>query len=337
MAAPSESGLLVTKPMIVVFVALVTLPMWIQWVGLYQYLGVEVAIWIIYALGFNLLLGYAGLPSFGHGAFLGVGAYAFGLSQLHLFESLWVGLLAAILVGTIAGGVVGAFLAHRRGIYFALMTVAFGQIFWFVSLKWFSVTGGEDGLLGIPRPPVEFGVARIDISDNVSLYYFTLTVLALVVVGMWRLVNSPYGKIIRAIKQNETRARFLGYNVRLFKWTVFVISAAVSALAGGLFAMAQRSAFPDVMNLASSGTIVMMVLIGGGFVSFWGPVVGVVVFFVARDVLGLVTETWLLWFGLMFMVSVLFKPEGIVGLWQDLRRRKVAGAVAIRRLALLRR
>lgn len=337
MAAPSESGLLVTKPMIVVFVALVTLPMWIQWVGLYQYLGVEVAIWIIYALGFNLLLGYAGLPSFGHGAFLGVGAYAFGLSQLHLFESLWVGLLAAILVGTIAGGVVGAFLAHRRGIYFALMTVAFGQIFWFVSLKWFSVTGGEDGLLGIPRPPVELGVARIDISDNVSLYYFTLTVLVLVVVGMWRLVNSPYGKIIRAIKQNETRARFLGYNVRLFKWTVFVISAAVSALAGGLFAMAQRSAFPDVMNLASSGTIVMMVLIGGGFVSFWGPVVGVVVFFVARDVLGLVTETWLLWFGLMFMVSVLFKPEGIVGLWQDLRRRKVAGAVAIRRLALLRR
>ena len=337
MAAASDSGQLVTRPMGVVFVALVTLPMWIGGVGLYQYLGIEVAIWIIYALGFNLLLGSAGLPSFGHGAFLGVGAYAFGLTQFHIVESLWVGLLAAILVGIIAGAVVGAFLAHRRGIYFALMTVAFGQVFWFVSLKWFSVTGGEDGLLGIPRPPVEFGFARIDISGSVEFYYFTLAILALVLVGMWRLVNSPYGKVIRAIKQNETRARFLGYNVRLFKWTVFVISAAVSALAGALFAMAQQSAFPDVMNLASSGTIVMMVLIGGGFVSFWGPVVGVVVFFVARDVLGAVTETWLLWFGLMFMVSVMFKPEGIAGMWQDLRRRKRGDASPTRRPALLRR
>ena len=337
MTTRTDTGLLVTRPMIVLLAALLTLPLWIQEVGLYQYLGVEVAIWIIYALGFNLLLGYAGLPSFGHGAFLGIGAYAFGLAQFHLAENLWIGLLAALLAGTIAGGAIGAFLAHRRGIYFALMTVAFGQIVWFVSLKWFSVTGGEDGLLGIPRPPLELGFASIDLSDTVALYYFTVAILAVVLIALWRLVNSPYGRILSAIKQNETRARFLGYNVRLFKWIAFVLSATVSALAGGLFAMAQQSAFPDVMNLASSGTIVMMVLIGGGFVSFWGPVVGVVVFFVARDVLGSVTETWLLWFGLMFMVSVLFKPEGIVGLWQDLAKGKQMGAASIRRLALGRK
>ena len=244
MVRQTDGGRLLTRPMIVVFVALVTLPMWIQNVGLYQYLGIEVAIWIIYALGFNLLLGYAGLPSFGHGAFLGIGAYAFGLSQFHIAENLWVGLLAAILVGTVAGGVVGAFLAHRRGIYFALMTVAFGQVFWFISLKWFSVTGGEDGLLNIPRPPVELGVARIDISSNVTLYYFTLAVLVLITVALWRLVNSPFGKILRAIKQNEARARFLGYNVRLYKWIVFVLSATVSALAGGLFAIRCRPCGP---------------------------------------------------------------------------------------------
>ena len=319
---------LITWPMLVLFVALVTLPAWIGGVGLYQYLGIEVAIWIIYALGFNLLLGYAGLPSFGHGAFLGVGAYAFGLTQFHLAQNLWLGLAATILAGIVAGGVVGLFLAHRRGIYFALMTVAFGQVFWFTSLKWFSVTGGEDGLLGIPRPPADFAIVSFDISSNVALYYFTVAVLALVVVGLWRLVHSPFGKVIRAIKQNETRASFLGYNVRLYKWLVFTLSATISALAGGLFAMAQRSAFPDVMNLLSSGQIVMMVLIGGGFVSFWGPVVGVIVFFVARDVLGGITETWLLWFGLMFMASVLFKPEGLAGIWQDLRARRVANAAS---------
>ncbi len=317
MTPTTDGGRLITGPMLILFAALVTLPFWVQSVGLYQYLGVEVAIWMIYALGFNLLLGYGGLPSFGHGAFLGVGAYAFGLAQFHVLENLWVGLLAAILVGIVAGGIVGLFLAHRRGIYFALLTVAFGQVFWFVSLKWFSVTGGEDGLLGIPRPSADFGLVEFDLSSNLSLYYFTLAVLMIVVVALWRLVHSPFGKVVRAIKQNETRASFLGYNVRLYKWAVFTLSATTAALAGGLFAMAQQSAFPDVMNLVSSGTIVMMVLIGGGFVSFWGPVIGVTVFFVARDVIGSITETWLLWFGLMFMLSVLFKPEGVAGLWQD--------------------
>src|SRR5690606_32062227 len=131
------------------FLLLGTLPLWIEAVGLYQYIGLEILIWILFALGYNLLLGYTGLPSFGHGAFLGIGAYAFGLTQFNLVENLWVCLLAAMLVTAAFGGAVALFISHRRGIYYALMTIAFGQVFFFVASKWTSVTHGEDGLLNI--------------------------------------------------------------------------------------------------------------------------------------------------------------------------------------------
>lgn len=300
-------------------VLLLTLPLWIAPVGLYQYLGTEVLIWIIYALGFNLLLGYGGLPSFGHGAYFGIGAYAFGLMQVHWGVGLLAGLLGALLAGAVVGAMVATVLSQRRGIYFALLTIAFGQVFWFVAIKWRSLTGGEDGLLNIARPPLSLPGVAWDLSSNTSLYFFVLLVAVLVVGLTWRLVHSRFGMAIRATQQNEVRARFLGYRVWLIKWSVFTISAAIAGLAGGLFAVAQESAYPDVMSLHASGFVVMMVLIGGGLVSFWGPVVGVAVYFVARDVLGAVTETWPLWYGLMFMAVMLFKPEGVMGMVQSLR------------------
>ena len=322
MVGAGAAGSWVTGRILLVLAIFASLPLWIEPVGLYQYLGGEVMIWIIYALGFNLLLGLTGLPSFGHGAFFGIGAYAFGLLQLHLLESLWLGLLAAIVAAAIAGAAVGCFLAHRRGIYFALMSIAFSQIFWVTSIKWHSVTGGEDGLLNIPRPPVELGFVSLPLASNQALFYFSFAVFAVVIIVLWRLVHSPFGKALAAIKQNELRASFIGYNVYLLKWLVFTISAAVAGLAGGLFSMTQQSAFPDVMSLTASGLVVMMILIGGGMVSFWGPIIGTALFFVARDVLGALTETWMLWYGLLFMAVVLFKPEGIAGIFQDLKLRR---------------
>jgi branched-chain amino acid transport system permease protein len=283
-----------------------TLPLWIKAVGLYPYLGVEVMIWVIYALGFNLLLGTAGLPSFGHGAYFGVGAYAFGLTQLNFSSNLAVCLGTAILAGAIAGALVALFISHRRGIYYALLTIAFGQIFWFVAIKWHSVTRGEDGLLNIKRPAF--------LADLNTLYYFCFALFVVVILFLWRLQGSPFGRVLNAIKQNETRARFVGYHVWVYKWLAFTLSALVAGLAGGLFALAQQSAYPNVMSLHQSGFVVMMALIGGGLVSFWGPVLGVVLFFVARDLLGAYTETWLLWYGLLFMLVVIFKPEGLAGM-----------------------
>lgn len=307
-----------------------SLPLWIDAVGLYQYLGVEVLIWVIFALGYNLLLGYTGLPSFGHGAFFGIGAYAFGLAQFEVWANLWFCLGAAVLVTTAFGALTALFLSHRRGIYFALMTIAFGQVYFFIASKWTEVTRGEDGLLNIARLPVELGMAELSLRSNEALYWFCFAVYALLVVLLWRLVNSPYGRILRAIKQNQTRVAFIGYPVLLYKWSVFTLSCAIAGLAGGLFAMAQEGAYINVMSLQWSGIIVLMVLIGGGFVSFWGPVLGVVLYFVARDVLGAYTETWLLWFGLMFVLLVMFKPEGLAGIWQDLARRLAARRASMR-------
>ena len=320
-AAAHERVAWFPAPMLALLALFASLPLWIKGVGLYPYLGVEVMIWIVYALGFNLLLGTTGLPSFGHGAYFGIAAYAFGLAQFHLAPNLWLCLAAAMLAAALAGAIVACFLSHRRGIYFALLTIAFGQVFWFVAIKWHSVTRGEDGLLNIKRLPADFGFVSFGLDKLEGLYWFSFAAFALVVVFLWRLVHSPFGRVLAAIRQNETRARFIGYNVWLYKWLAFTLSTLIAGLAGGLFALAQQSAYPNVMSLHQSGIIVMMTLVGGGLVSFWGPVLGTVLFFLARDLLGAYTETWLLWYGLMFMLIVLFKPEGIAGMWQDWRAR----------------
>ncbi|MGZ9076080.1 MAG: branched-chain amino acid ABC transporter permease [Burkholderiaceae bacterium] len=296
-----------------------TSPLWLGAVGLYQYLALEVLIWSLYALGYNLLLGYGGLPSFGHGAFFGVGAYATGLALKHADVGLIGGMAAAIFGAALFGALVAAFISHRRGIYYALMTIAFGQLAWFVSIKWHSVTGGEDGLLNIPRPPLDLGFLQVSLTSHAALFYFALALFAVIAWVLWYLIDTPFGRVLGAVKQNEMRAAYCGHNVWLVKFTVFVMSCAIAGLAGGLFALAQQSAYPNVMSLNNSGYVVMMVLIGGGLVSFWGPVIGAVFFIVARDLLGAYTETWLLWYGLLFMAVVLFKPEGIAGMIRQLR------------------
>jgi branched-chain amino acid transport system permease protein len=313
----SPSGApIVTQPMLAFAVILFTYPLWAEAVGLYDYLGVEIAIFILYALGYNLLLGYTGLPSFGHGAFLGVGAYAYGLWQHGAFPNFFAGLLIAVLSAGAAAGFVALFLSHRRGIYFALMTIAFGQVFWFLAIRLRWLTGGEDGLLNILRPTLDFGAASVSLRSNVALHYLVAIILAVVMLVLWRVVHSPFGTALQVIRMNEMRARFVGYRVWLIKWTVFTLSGAIAGLAGALLAVTQESAYPDVMSLHSSGFVVMMTLIGGGFVSFWGPVIGAIVFILARDVLGAATETWLLWYGLLFMAVMIVEPEGVVGVWR---------------------
>jgi branched-chain amino acid transport system permease protein len=315
---------LVPVPLLVTVAILGTAPLWVTRVGLYPYLALEIVIWMTFALGYNLLLGHGGLPSFGHGAFLGIGAYGFGLA-LKGGLGLWGSLAAGIGAAAVAGAIVAAFISHRRGIYYALLTIAFGQVFWFTAIKWHTVTGGEDGLLNIKRPAW--------LASNEALHFFALGAFVIVALVLWRAVHSPWGRVLGAVKQNETRAAFVGYNVWIYKWGAFTLSCAIAGVAGCLFALAQQSAYPNVMSLHQSGFVVMMVLVGGGLVSFWGPVVGVAFFLLARDLLGAYTETWLLWFGLVFMAMVLFKPDGIVGMWRDAlrkwhRRRMVPDSVS---------
>ena len=206
-------------------------------VGLYQYLALEVLIWSLYALGYNLLLGYGGLPSFGHGAFFGVGAYAAGtcLEAARCRTARGHGSLPLVLP-RVFGAFVAAFISHRRGIYYALMTIAFGQLAWFVSIKWHSVTGGEDGLLNVPRPPLDLGFMQVSLTSHAALFYFALALFAVIAWALWYLIDTPFGRVLGAVKQNEMRAAYCGHNVWLVKFTVFVMSCAIAGLAGGLFA-----------------------------------------------------------------------------------------------------
>lgn len=304
------------RPMLGMFAGFLVLPAVLPWLGGYTYLGTEVMIWAIFALGYNLLLGYTGLPAFGHGAFFGLGAYFLGLGQKWGTGGLWLPLLAAVLGTAICAALVGRLVARKRGIYFALLTIAFGVMFWFLVFVFDTWTGGEDGLTGINR----LSALGVPLRGNAAFYYFVYAFFVVATLGLWRVVNSPFGHVIRAIKQSETRARALGYDTVRYKWAVFTLTGAFAGLAGGLYALARFGAFPEPMSLQQSGNVVLMCLIGGGFASFYGPVLGVVVFLVLRDVFSTLTDHWMLLYGLLFMGVILFMPEGILGLAKRARR-----------------
>jgi branched-chain amino acid transport system permease protein len=308
-------------PMLGMFALFAVLPALLPWIGGYTYLGTEVMIWAIFALGYNLLLGYTGLPAFGHGAFFGMAGYFLGATQKWLVGGLWAPLVAGIVGTVLCGAVVGLFVARRRGIYFSLLTIAFGVMFWFMVFFLDAWTGGEDGLTGIQRGPVLLpGGGALSLRDNLPFYYFVYVFFVLATIVLWRIVHSPFGQVIGAVKQSESRARALGYDTVRYKWAVFALSTAFAGLAGGLYTLARFGAFAEPMSLQQSGNVVLMCLIGGGFASFYGPVLGVAVFLVLRDLFSTLTEHWMLLYGLLFMSIILFMPEGILGLIQRVRR-----------------
>ncbi|HEV8458098.1 MAG TPA: branched-chain amino acid ABC transporter permease [Methylomirabilota bacterium] len=302
--------------MLAMFGVFLGLPAILPWIGGYTYLGTEVMIWAIFALGYNLLLGYTGLPAFGHGAFFGIGGYFLAVSQKWWTGGLWLPLLIGILGTAACGAVVALLVARKRGIYFALLTIAFGVMFSFLVFVLGTWTGGEDGLTGLQRP----SAAGVDLRGNLAFYYFVYAFFVVSTIVLWRIVRSPFGQVIGAIKQSETRARAVGYDTARYKWAVFTLSCAFAGLAGGLYALARFGAFPEPMSLQQSGNVVLMCLIGGGFASFYGPVLGVAVFLVLRDFFSTMTDHWMLLYGLLFMAIILFMPEGILGLVKRLRQ-----------------
>ncbi len=277
-------------------------------------LVIEVMIWVIFAMGFNILLGYTGLPSFGHGLFFGSGAYLFGLFQHHVIKGVWIPLGGSILGCAIIAAVLAIFLAKKRGIYHALLTIAFTQMFFFIAFQWDAVTGGENGLMGIERYPLTFfGLFNIKIESSVGLYYFVFAILAVSIIFLWKLIYSPLGSIFYAIKQNELRAKYLGYNTPFVKWLSWIISGAFGGLAGSLHALLTHGAFADPIHWTRSGDVVMMVIIGGGLTNFFGPVLGAIIFIALRDIFSTITEHWYLFYGLLIVVIIMFMPEGILG------------------------
>jgi len=312
-SAPNRRGW-TTGPMVWVLVGFAVFP-FIPFVGRYLSLATEVVIWSLFALGFNILLGYTGLPSFGHGAFFGIGAYAAAMWFLRLSPGVWGPLLAAAIAAGVAAVLIGGLVAKKRGIYFALITIAVSQVFYFVAFRWDEVTGGETGLSGIDRLSVGVpGLIQLTLANGLTYYYFVLAIFALCMLLIWRIVHSPFGRVLQAIRENEVRASYLGYHTTVYKWGAFAVSGLFSGLAGGLYTLLINAAFANILDWTQSGNVVMMTLLGGGTVNFFGPILGAAIFIVSRDLLSAYWESWMLIYGMIFVLVILFIPSGILGL-----------------------
>ena len=281
-------------------------------------LGTEIVVFTLLGIAYNLLMGYTGLVSFGHSAFFGLGGYGAGLVQVHLVKGMVVPLLAGIAVATLAAAVIGFLLMRKRGVYFSLLTLAFTQMFFYAVYGATTVTGGENGLGGIERFPLRLGPLRVDLADKGVYYYATALVAAAAIWLLWRIVHSPFGRVLQGIRENEQRASFVGYDVRRYKLAAFVVSGAFAGLAGALYTFLLNFAYPESLHVTMAGEIAAMTLVGG-MRSFVGPAVGAAVFVFMRDTLSSWTENWLVYFGVIFIAFVMFSPNGIVGVLQRLR------------------
>ena len=278
----------------------------------YEALAINILIFGLFAMGFNLLFGYMGLLSFGHAAFLGIGSYLTGISIVHY----GLGWATAILVGVIGaaiGGFIMGFLAIRtRGIYFSMVTLALGQIVYYIFYKAESLTGGENGLRGVRVDSFNIFGVPVDFLNPIVKYY---VILVFVVLAIWlisRILNSPLGAVMEAIRENEKRAAACGFDVARTKLLVFVLSAAICGLAGSLRALHLSIVPIDSLHYLQSGQAVMMSILGG-MGTFFGPFVGAAVMLYLEDVVTTFTKHWMAVVGLVFMFFVLFFPKGIWG------------------------
>jgi branched-chain amino acid transport system permease protein len=305
---------------VVVWLLLAAMPFWLPAIGGYTELGTRVVVLGLAAMALNFLLGYTGVLSFGHAAYFGLGAYGVGMTIRYLVPSTGLGLLVGALAGTLAAALIGPLIVRLRGVYFAMVTIAFGQVFYFIAFRWNSVTGGDDGLIGWTRQPLRLGALGIDIlHDPRAFYYFVLVVFAVAVGVMAWLLRSPFGRTLIAIRENERRARFLGIPIDRHIWISWVISCAFVSVAGGLYALLNNFVDPRALYWSQSGDFVIMAVLGG-MRSFWGPLLGAAIFVVLQDYLSSQTENWMSFVGLFFVLVVLFFPRGVLGIL----RRKTA-------------
>ncbi|WAP66916.1 branched-chain amino acid ABC transporter ATP-binding protein/permease [Jiella pelagia] len=315
-------------------VALSVLPFFMTAIGLTIDSAIDVIVLATAALALNLLFGYTGLISFGNGLWFGLGIYVAALAHLNWFPGqMLLPVLLAILAVAALSMVLGFLILRRTGVYFSLLTLALTALFYAIAFRWTEVTGGENGLGGIVRPS-PFG---FDTTTSGSYYVLAAIVVFVLVFAIQRFVRSPIGTVLVAIRENEERARFLGYATPTYKLICFVVSATVTGLAGTLFVFHHRFASADPLSPAFSGELLAMVLIGGSR-SFLGPALGALFYVLFREFLSQWTGDWLFYFGLLFVGFIMFSPTGLVGvagrvLAPFLPRRTTTGAMANRTIA----
>lgn len=301
-----------SRTWLAIVAALVVLPLVVR-----HAIATEIWIFAMFGLGLNLLLGYTGLLSFGQATFFGSAGYVAGYLLKHHDVNIFLALGVGVVVGAVSAAMVGYLCVQRSGLYFIMLTFALNQMFFFIAYQWTTVTGGEDGMPGIPRP----ALLGIDFSEPLAYYAFVSALFLLALGVMKRIVESPLGKILQAIRENEVRAQAVGYDTARFKLLAFVIGGAFSGLAGVLYAMLFGIVPLEAIGFVFSGNVVFATLIGGTG-SLYGPVIGAVVFIWLSESVSVVWARWPLLLGVAFVIVVLFFRGGVVEAWERLWARR---------------
>lgn len=285
------------------------------------YLGlvVKMMIFALFAMSLDLLIGYTGMASLGHAAYFGISAYAAGLLALKLGWSFWVAMPAALVLSGAVALVFGMLALRTRGSYFLMITLALSQLVWGIAFGWRSLTGGDDGLPNVPRPDLG---TTISLADGRYFYYFVFAFVAVGALLLFRIVSSPFGYVLRGIRESETRMLALGYNVWRYKLAAFVIGALFAGLAGILYVYLNRFVSPDYIHVARSAEVLLMVILGGAG-TLAGPAIGAALIVLLENVISGFTERWIMIMGVIYLCVALFAPNGMAGLVRHFRQRRV--------------
>ncbi len=283
------------------------------------YLTSRVMILSIFAMGYNLLFGRTGLLSFGHAAFYAAGAYGLGLFAQHVSPHPLVGILVGVACACLLSAVIGFFCVRQTEIYFAMLTLAFGMMVFSLIWNMRSVTGGDDGLVGIMRAPISLGIVSIPIIKPRNYYFLVLILLVVSVYLIYRIRHSPFGLVLAGIRENDRRVEFAGISLKNYRLGAFIISGAFAGLAGALGTLLESNTTPFSAHWSHSAEPVLVSLIGG-IQTFTGPLVGSAVFIVLREIIQRFTHNWMLWYGLILLVIIMGFRGGIVGALAGFRK-----------------
>jgi branched-chain amino acid transport system permease protein len=298
--------------LVVVLIVLIAAPAAISsyWVGLMT----QMIIFAILAMSLDILLGYAGLPSLGHAGIFGVAAYAIAILSTVYHAGFWVCVVGGLVVGTLVSAAFGLIVSHVRDVYFLMITLALGMVLWGVGYRWIPMTGGDNGISGIPRLETQIGLSR---AGPVPFYYMALVVLIVCGASMALLVSSPFGYTLRGIRENESRMKSLGFNTWLHCYIAYVISGLFASVAGVVWAYYNGFVSPTYLDLAASSELFLMVTLGGPG-TLVGPAIGASAIVLLKNVISAYTQRWLLVLGIVYIVTILGAPDG---LWNLGRRR----------------
>jgi branched-chain amino acid transport system permease protein len=297
------------------FLLLLILPLFIP--RFYVYILALIFVTSLLAMSLNLVVGHGGLFQFHHGVFYGVGAYTVALILKKTSLPMWTGFIAGPIVAAIIGLIIGWFCVRLTRLYFGMLQISLGSLIWVIVFRWYSFTGGDDGIPGIPMPPF--------LSSSKNSYYFILIILVICLILMYMILKSPFGNTLQAIRDNPQRCEAVGINVMRYQLIAIVIATFFAGVAGVLFVVLERSVFTELLFWVLSLEILIMCLLGGWF-TFAGPMLGAGIIVALRTFVGIFTEYWTLILGIMLILLIFFLPEGVMGYLQELFKPRIKKA-----------